>query len=83
MCAAHKSESPLAGGQIAKENTGNDSDSNATAQITRVIARLTLAGFSVHSLAVGGFLVSRWNLTRYCGDLRSLADFSKQVGAVE
>jgi hypothetical protein len=44
-------------------------------------ARLALAGFVLLELADGTFLVSRWNLSRPCADLRAVAAFAEQVGA--
>ena len=49
--------------------------------IATLTARLALAGFAVHRLDGGGFLVSKWNLTKHCPDLRALAGFAQQVGA--
>lgn len=67
----------------ADENTEKHSDFTVMEQKLRatLIARLALVGFAVHPVDVGGFLVTKWNLSRYCGDLHSLAAFAKQVGA--
>lgn len=45
-------------------------------------AALGLRGHAVHELANGGYLVSRWNMTRHCWDLRELMTFARQVGAI-
>jgi hypothetical protein len=45
-------------------------------------AKLALAGgFVLLELADGSYLVSRWNLSRPCADLRAVAAFAEQVGA--
>jgi hypothetical protein len=79
--APKKGESPLAGGLIAKENTNSSSNSTVAEQklCAAVIARLALVGFAVHPPAMGGFLIMNSTQSRYCADLRSLADFANQV----
>lgn len=47
-----------------------------------VIAHLALAGHTVHRLAAGGWLVTRYGLVRECPDLESLEQFAKRVGAM-
>ncbi len=47
---------------------------------TTLIAKLALAGHSVHQDNHGSFLVSRWGVSRFCIDLESLRSFAKQVG---
>lgn len=42
-------------------------------------ARFALLGYTVHECATGGFLVGRWDLSRYCGDLDALESFLRQV----
>jgi hypothetical protein len=49
----------------------------ATATLTAAFA---LAGFAVHPLQSGGFLVTRWNLSRHCSDLQALREFATRVG---
>lgn len=49
--------------------------------LATVTAQLALKGFQVHALAVGGYFVARWNLTRYCAALEDLQAFARQVGA--
>jgi hypothetical protein len=48
--------------------------------IATLSARLTTAGFAVHRLDSGGFLVCRWGMSRHCPDARTLAGFAHQVG---
>ena len=48
----------------------------------RLIARLEASGHAVQKNRSGGFLVSRWGLSRHCLDLESLRDFAKQVGVI-
>lgn len=45
-----------------------------------LIAKLSILGHTVSKNRSGGFLVSRWGLTRHCADLESLKTFAKQVG---
>jgi hypothetical protein len=47
-----------------------------------LIAVLAISGHAVHRKADGGFVVSRWNMARHCGDLDSLEAFAAQVGAI-
>lgn len=84
MRGAQKSECPVGAGQVAKEATKNTGivaltpdDSKALAN---TIAGYALAGYAVHQLSCGGFLVARWNLTKHCPDLRSLVAFARQIG---
>ena len=44
-------------------------------------AQLALKGFAVHEVTVGGFFVSKWNLTKFCPALADLESFAAQVGA--
>lgn len=44
-------------------------------------AQLALRGFEVHDTATDGWLVARWNLSRYCATLEDLQAFAKRVGA--
>ena len=52
-------------------------------QLANLKAAFALAGFAVHETASGGFLVSRWNLSRECADMDALTAFARQVGAVK
>ena len=42
-------------------------------------ARLALRGFVLHELATGGYLVGRWDRTKYAPDLAAVAAFLAQV----
>ncbi len=80
MIAAHKNESPAATGQfVEKTHSGIISDDKAFCNLR---ARFAIAGFAVHRMADDGYLVCRWNLSKHCPDVRTLAAFAKQVGAV-
>lgn len=46
-------------------------------------AQLALRGHVVHRIQGGGFLVTRYNMHRHCGDVESLEAFARQVGAIE
>lgn len=43
-------------------------------------AKLAVAGFAVHGLDDGGFLVCRWNLSRHCQGMGELVAFARQTG---
>jgi hypothetical protein len=47
---------------------------------TTLRAELALAGgYLLHTLADGSYLVSRWNMTRPCADLREVRAFLDRV----
>ena len=61
-------------------STGNSSPVEKTR--ANLAAQLALAGgYALLDLADGSFVVTRWNLTRHCVDLQSVARFARQVGA--
>ena len=81
--APHKSETPLAGGAIAKQSTDASIVAGYAAQCKTedtLIAQFALAGHAVHRLAEGGYLVCRWGMVRQCRDLDALTAFARQVG---
>ena len=45
-----------------------------------LLARLALAGHSVHPLREGGYLVSKWNYTFHAGDADELQAFAVRLG---
>lgn len=45
-----------------------------------LVAKLALAGHTVHQDRFGGFIVSRWGVSRFCMDYESLKLFAQQVG---
>lgn len=45
-----------------------------------LVAKLALAGHTVHEDRSGGFLVTRWGVSRFCMDCESLKLFAQQVG---
>jgi hypothetical protein len=51
----------------------------ATAEL---ITKLQEGGHTVHCDKAGGFVVTRWSLSRHCIDSLSLHDFAKQVGVL-
>jgi hypothetical protein len=84
MKAGHKSECPVAAGQVADQNTESavivapcDDEGKALATLKAAYA---LAGYAVHDLSCGGYLVARWNVTKHCPDRHALAGFSRQIG---
>lgn len=88
MMALPKSESRVAARQFANQENSESALSVPLADdacngraIATLSARLALAGFAMHRLDSGGFLVCRWGLTKHCPDTRALAGFAHQVGA--
>lgn len=43
-------------------------------------AKLALAGFTLHQLAHGGYLVSRWDRTFHSNDLAGVRGFAQRAG---
>lgn len=52
-------------------------------RLANLKALFALKGFAVHEVTVGGFFVSKWNLTKFCPALADLESFAQQVGATE
>jgi hypothetical protein len=48
--------------------------------IASQLARLALAGHTVHKGGAGDFTVCKYGMTRYCKDFAELQDFAKQLG---
>lgn len=48
--------------------------------IANQIARLALAGHTVHRGGEGDFIVCKYGLTRYCADFAELAAFAVKLG---
>ena len=57
-------------------------DKKSKAEST-LIARLALAGHSVHPLREAGYLVSKWGYTFHAGDLGELQAFSRRLGVCQ
>lgn len=55
------------------------SGTNPNKELSSLQAKLALLGYEVHACATGGYLVARWDMSRYCGDLDALAGFLRQV----
>lgn len=51
-------------------------------QVRTMIATAALAGWEVHEMADGGFVVARWNLTRAVPDARALRGFLRVLGVM-
>jgi len=60
------------------DTTTQTTDSKA---IATQIARLALAGHTVHKGTHGDFTVCKYGLTRYCADYAALVAFAQKVGA--
>ena len=56
-------------------------DSDQAKRLATIKAHMALRGFQVHDTVTGGWLVARWNLSRYCATLDDLQAFAEQVGA--
>jgi hypothetical protein len=50
-------------------------------EIDTLIAKFARAGFSVYRLDRGGFLVCRWNSSKFCPGMHELSAFARLVGA--
>jgi hypothetical protein len=48
-------------------------------RLATVAAQLVLAGHSVHELDNGGFIVTRWCVTRHCPDFAALVIYARQM----
>lgn len=90
MSAAQKSESPLAGGQVAKQITGTTivtPAENLGKRFATLQARCALAGVSLHQLENDRgnvvYIVSRWALTRELADLDAVANWLDRVTGVQ
>lgn len=80
---AQKRETPLAGGAGANQITQAEIVASAGDEnklVATLIARMALMGHAVYKLADGGYLISRWGMTRYCADPAQLAAFLVQIG---
>lgn len=66
--------------QQAVEIVPSDADEGKAASTLR--AELALQGHQLHRLAGGGWLVSRWGLSRELPSLHAVRTFARQVGAL-
>lgn len=77
-----KDEATGQGGFKGQDSTDTPDCGEELAQriaIARLAAHLALPGFSLHELTGGGFLISRWDRTAHCGDLRAVSAFLRRV----
>lgn len=83
MNAAHKSENPAATGFNATQSTNliTITPAETIGNAAYLIAKLALAGHSVHRDGNDDFLVSKWGQSRYCKSFDALLAFARQVGA--
>ena len=83
MNAPHKSETPLAGGAVAEQNTQagifND-DQPQHKRIATLQAAAALRGIQVYELASGSFLVARWGFGREIHCITAVAQLLKTQG---
>ena len=48
--------------------------------VATIAAQFSLLGHAVHKLADGGFMVTRWSMSRYCPDVAALSAFLAVIG---
>lgn len=48
--------------------------------VATIAAKFSLLGHAVHKLADGGFMVTRWSMSRYCPDVAALSAFLAVIG---
>jgi hypothetical protein len=77
-----KNECPSGVGQIVDQSTNGKDFTTYEKRLASLIARMALAGHSVHKLQ-DGFLVTRWGMSRHCPDLAALIGFSRVLGVSE
>ena len=70
-------------GQGSTDNPDCAEDLAQRKEQARLAAHLALAGFSLHELAGGGFLVAKWDRTAHCCDLRAVAGFLRRIGGAQ
>lgn len=84
MKTPQKAQSPVAAGQSAEHKNQVDILAAADAQskhIATLRARLALAGFVVIDPFEGsGFIVGRWDRTKFCKTAEDLEVFCRRVG---
>lgn len=78
-----KCDWPAGTGQSAKQstNTATITPAEKTGNAAYLIAKLALAGHSVHRGNNRDFLVSKWGMSHYCQNLEELQAFAERVGA--
>lgn len=82
MISPQKAQSPAATGQSADQTDDALIVAETVAlrkRLATIKARFAIAGFVVHECTVGGFLVARPGLSRYCVDIDGLEAFLGQV----
>ena len=61
----------------------NTTDLQAKVRATLAAQLAHAGGFVLLDLADGSYLVTRWNASRRCPDLRAVAQFARHVGACQ
>jgi hypothetical protein len=85
MSGPQKDDGPAvgaAGHQGLAQSVGLDfatSDADQKA-FARVAAPLAIAGYALHELSCGGYLVARWDRTLHCPDLHAVRAFCGRAG---
>lgn len=84
MTAPQKCESPVGAGLIAEQSSQDTAIVGGAAvdhkRLANVCAKLALKGFQVHPCRIEGWLVCKWDLSRYCRRLEDLERFLTVVG---
>ncbi|MBP6008054.1 MAG: hypothetical protein KA740_10155 [Rhodoferax sp.] len=79
---AHKSESPGGAGLNANQRTVIRDSSYRAKRLQTITAQFALAGMEVHETPNGGYVVTRWCLTRHAVDFDSLVAMARDMGIV-
>jgi hypothetical protein len=51
-------------------------------RVSTLKAQLALRGFAVHDTVTGGWLVAKWDQSKYCQRIEDLEAFARRVGAL-
>ena len=51
--------------------------------VATITAKFALLGHVVHKLTDGGFMVTRWGMSRYCPDVAALSAFLAVIGGAQ
>lgn len=87
MTASNATGSHCANSAARQDQTETDATiigdgHSADKTLANLTALAALAGYEVHPLSDGSFLVCRWNLSRPCSDLQALSTFLRMLGVL-
>lgn len=81
MIAAHKSENPAATGfNATNQRTDTCESTPDQKELATIIARLAIAGHSVHKGRERDYIVCKWGMSRWCADFAALQEFARVLG---